>query len=201
MQRLSFLFLSCFICLFLSGSFFVVQAQEKDSSNKKIDSASWIKVTPKDVGFSVLMPSAPKEIIDNLNYASIKVPTRLYVATIGEVNFFAGRMGDFPEQLVTAGYFNGLYDNMYRVFFEGKDKNGNKNMMPFTQRDISLSEFSGREYIADCGPYRKTDVPCNNTIRVYKVGDSIFVVGAAGPKSLLSVELTDKFFSSFTLTQ
>jgi hypothetical protein len=201
MQRLTILFFSFFICLILSGSFSVVQAQAKDSSNQKIDSSSWIKVTPKDAGFTVLMPSAPKEITGSINYASVKVPTRLYVVTIGKVNFFAGRWGDFPEQLVTAGYLNRIYDNIYRVFFEGKDKNGNKDIMPFTQRDISLSGFSGREYVADCGPYKKTDAPCNNMIRVYKVGDSIFVVGVGGPKSLLSAELTDKFFSSFVLVK
>jgi hypothetical protein len=201
MQRRIILFFSCFTCLILSANYTTTKAQEKDTSNQKIDSSSWIKVTPKDVGFTVLMPSEPKEITDNINYASIKVPTRLYVSTIGEVNFFAGRMGDFPEQLVTAGYFKGLYDNIHRVFFEGKDKDGKTDTMPFTQRDISLNGYSGREYVADCGPYRKTDAPCNNTIRVYKVGDSIFIVGVAGPKSILSAELTDKFFSSFTLSQ
>ncbi|MDT5123693.1 MAG: hypothetical protein QOC96_3175 [Acidobacteriota bacterium] len=201
MQRLTFVFLSLFICLTLLGNFPITQAQEKKTGEQKAQSSSWIKVAPKDAGFSVLMPSTPKEMIDSVVYGSIKVPASLYMAKMGDASFFAGRVGNFPEQLVTAGYVTGLFENAHRVFFETKGEDGKTNTLPFTKHDISLNGYSGREYVADCGPYKKNDAPCNNTIRVYKVGDNLFIVGMSGTKSILSVELTEKFFSSFTLTQ
>lgn len=200
MQRLTSIYLSLFICLTLLGNFTITQAQEKKIGKQNVQS-SWIKVAPKDTGFSVLMPSAPREILGGIVYDSIKVPTSLYMAKMGEASFFAGRIGDFPEQLVTAGYVKALFENAYRVFFEMKDKDGKKEVWPFIQHDISLNGYIGREYAADCGPYKKDDAPCNNIIRVYKVGNSIFVVGVGGPKSILSAELTEKFFSSFNFTQ
>lgn len=201
MQRLTVLFLSGIISLILSGHLSTAKAQEKNESEQKIQTASWVKVTPQGAGFSVLMPGAPKETIDTVIYGSFKVPTSIYTVTTGKAGFYVGRIGDFPEQLVTAGYIDGLYDNIHRVFFEGKDKDGKTDTMPFTRRDISLDGFGGREYVAGCGPYKEADAPCNNTIRVYKVGDSLFIIGVGGPKSILSTELTDKFFKSLVLTK
>lgn len=201
MQRLAISFLTCLICLTLSGISPLVKAQEQKTSEQKVQSDSWIKVAPKDVGFTVLMPAAPQERLSSMEIAAMKVPAFSYTANIGKTTFLVAKWGEFPEQLVTAGYLTVWFDNAHKIFFETKGEDGKKDTMPFTQRDISLSGYSGREYVADCGPYKKIDEPCSNTIRIYKVERSLFVLAVAGPKSTVTAERVDKFFSSFALTK
>lgn len=178
-----------------------ISAQEQLSNNQNIESASWIKVSPKGAGFSVLMPGTPKEDIAAVEIASKKVPSLSYMVNIGESSFYAQRWGDFPEELVKAGYLDTLFNNVHKVLFEEKGKDGRITSVQFTQRNISLGPYTGREYQAECGPYKKISGPCGSTIRVYKVDRSLFVVGMVGLKQVQLGEQTAKFFSSFTLTR
>ena len=189
--------LACLVFGALLGAFPVAVAQEKSA----VESDAWVKVAPEGAGFSVLMPGEPTEKISDVVLDSIKVPNRFYMVNNGEASYFASRWGDFHERLVKAGYLDLLFDNMHKVVFESKRKDGTVDTLPFTRRDIKQNGLAGHEYHSECGPFRKTDGPCIAIIRVFKSGDSIFLLGTAGPESILTEELTSKFFSSFALTK
>jgi hypothetical protein len=198
-MRLILTLLSCLLSFVASDSFASAQGQRTAPGSQKIESSSWIKVTPKVGGFTVLMPGTPEEKAADLEIASTKIPTISYSLKLGETNFVVQRWGDFPEPLIKAGYLDGLFANMHRVFFEMKGPDGKTSLLPFTRTDISLDGNTGHEYQAACGPYKKVSGPCSTTIRVYKAGGSIFVVGWSGPKLAQSDEQAQKFFSSFIL--
>jgi hypothetical protein len=199
MSRLTFSILACLICSALFQTSPPAAAQEKTGGRQETP-PSWVKVAPEGAGFSVLMPGSPKETADSINYAAVKVPGLLYDARVGEAVFFAGRFGDFPEQLVKEGYVDLLFENAHKIFFESKRPDGTTDTLRYTVRDITRGGHAGREYNAECGPHKKVDGPCGGVIRVFKSGAGIFVVGFAGPKSILTEELTGKFLSSFALT-
>ncbi len=170
-------------------------------SNQKAQIVSWTRFAPKDAGFTVLLPSAPKEAKDNSLLDSVSVPTVLYSANADGVKYFVGRIGDMPEKLVEKGRLDEWFNHADEIYFEYKTKDGKSGSTLKSQKDISLDGYAGREYEADCGPYNKTDTqPCIVRMRVYKVGHSIFVIGLSGPTSILSTEHINKFLQSFTLT-
>jgi len=193
--------LSCLVCFVSSASFACAQEQRKEPDSQRMESPSWTKVAPATGGFIVLMPGAPKEKAAELEIASMKVPTTSYALSLGEAGFFVQRWGDFPEPLVKAGHLDALFYIIHRVFFEMKEQDGKTSSMPFTRTNISLNGNAGHEYQAACGPYKKVSGPCSTTIRVYKVGRSLFIIGSSGPKSAQSDKEVEKFFSSFTLIQ
>ena len=181
-MRSFLMFLSCLVCFVSLDSFAYAQEQRKEPGSQRIESPSWTKVAPTTGGFTVLMPGAPKEKAGIMEIAPLKVPTTSYSLNLGEAGFFVQRWGDFPKPIVKVGYFDALFDNIHRVFFEMKGQDGKTISMPFTRTNISLNGNAGHEYQAACGPYKKVSGPCSTTIRVYKVGRSLFIIGSSGPK-------------------
>jgi hypothetical protein len=200
-MRSFLMFLSCLVCFVSSYSFACAQEQRKEPGSQSMESLSWTKVAPTTGGFIVLMPGTPKEKASDIGIGPMKVPTTSYSLNLGEAGFFVQRWGDFPKPLVKVGLFDALFDSIHRVFFETKEADGKISSMPFTRTNISLNGNAGYEYQAACGPYKKVSGPCSTTIRVYKVGRSLFIIGSSGPKSAQSDEVVEKFFSSFTLIQ
>lgn len=173
----------------------------KEKSQKK-PPASWVKVAPTSLGFSVNLPGAPKEESEEFTVGSTKTPSRMYTLKVDDVEYFVGRVGDFSEELIRGGYLDVFLDRAHQIFFELKPEDGKPSSLLTNQRNIFLDGNAGREYEAVCGPHKRVAFDsCVSTLRVYKVGGSLYIIGLVGPKAILSAEHINKFFGSFTITR
>jgi len=161
----------------------------------------WTTFASKTRGFSILFPGTPKESQDYLPIESTKIKTYGVTFQKAESAFFILQIGDVPPDLIQRGLLNQLFENAYKLLLEYKTEDGRTEIGEVSRTEIRLGDHPGYEYSSGCGPYKKNVEKCMTKLRVYKVGQRVYVVGLSGPAAQLPREDVERFFSSFRVDE
>ena len=149
-------------------------------------SAPWRQFAPKEGGFTVSLPAAPKEKKDKLKLPAGAADVTLFLCEApGEVTYVVS-VTDYPPADVQGGE-----EQRLRHARDGAVKNSQGKQ--FHERKIALDGHPGREV------WITTPGDGMIHLRLYAVGPRLYQTMAVGPKSQIETKDTAKFMDSFKL--